>query len=353
MAIPFFKFYFIVSTTPLMDHKLSIGHQEKNVLAMRVKKLLSDDRGLLAVDEQPLTIEPKFTACGIANTPENRAAFRSCLFSTPQLEKYIGGAILNEETLSQTDASGKRIIEYLLEKGIEVGLKLDKGLMDFNESEKISVGLEDLENRMQKYKDVTFCKWRSLFTITENTPTQKCVEENCAVLCRYALMAQKNGMVPILEPEISLDGCYTKEHMVSTVRLIYSTLFLYASKMGLFVPGMIVKSSFVSAGKDCPVPASAAEVGAATVSAITDSIPMAIGGIVFLSGGHSSEDSFDFLSSVHANNPYKDLLFSFSFCRALTSGALQVWEPRKDKDEIAQEAFLDLLKKCKEANKRI
>lgn len=337
-----------------MQKTLKISNEEKIRLAMRVKKILENNKGILAADEKATTLEPKFTSHGIANTEENRIRFRDCIFSTPELEKYIGGVILNEETFGQCNGEGVSLVQHLTSRNIEVGVKLDKGLMDFGNSEKISIGLEDLDNRIRedKFRAASFCKWRSLFKISEHRPSDSCIEQNCIVLCKYAAVAQKNGKVPILEPEISIEGCYSMDEMGAVARKIYSTLFLWANKMNLFLPGLMLKCSFITEGSRYTHIQQPISIGIANVSVIAQSVPWALGGVVFLSGGHSTEEAFEILSSIHNHNTYKDLVLSFSFCRALTGCVLEVWSGNNRNIKEAQRKFLEIVKECNKANKR-
>lgn len=338
-----------------MEEILKLSTDEKIHLGMKTKKILESNKGILAADERPSTLERKFISQGIANTVENRIAFRDCIFSAPEIEKYIGGAILNEETFDQHNSEGVLLIEHLISKNIEIGVKLDKGLTDFGNTEKISVGLEDLENRIRedKFKNATFCKWRSFFNITDKLPTDQCIEKNCIVLCKYALICQKNGRVPILEPEINHDGYYSPEEMYCVAKKIYSTLFLWANRLNLYIPGLILKCSFITEGKRYKPVENQSDLGEINVAAISESIPSAIGGIVYLSGGHSTARSFELLSKVKKCNKFKNLIFSFSFCRALTACALEAWKGKDENLEIVQRRFLETVKECGCANKGI
>ncbi|ELA41773.1 uncharacterized protein VICG_01125 [Vittaforma corneae ATCC 50505] len=337
-----------------MQKTLRISDEEKFHLAMKVKKMLENDKGILAADEKSSTLEPKFTSHGIANTEENRIKFRDCIFSTPELEKYIGGVILNEETFGQCNSEGVSLVQHLTSRNIEVGVKMDKGLMDFGSNEKISVGIEDLENRIRedKFKVASFCKWRSLFKISEHRPSDSCIEQNCIVLCKYAIIAQKHGKVPILEPEISIEGCYSIDGMATVAKKIYSTLFLWANKMNLFLPGILLKCSFITEGSRYTHVQQPMDVGAINVSVIAESVPWALGGVLFLSGGHSTEESFEILSLIHKYNTYKGLVLSFSFCRALTGCVLEVWSGNNRNIKEAQRRFLSIVKECNKSNRK-
>lgn len=385
-------------------------------LSMKVKKILDDGKGILAADEKATSLEDKLLSHGIANTENNRRLFRECLFKTPNIEKYIGGVIVNEETFSQTDDKGVLLIDYLHNRHIEIGVKMDKGLIDFNKNdslgislnEKISVGLEDLETRLKdpRFEKASFCKWRSLFSIRiadrerkdltrcssccccktktantgccccssscccknitdgknekgnmnacivdVNTPTIDCINQNCQVLCKYAMAVQKSGRVPIIEPEINVNGDYTVEEMRIVAKSVYSRLFQVANEMDLFLPGIILKCSFITEGSLCTE--NDDDIGSINVQTIAECIPRALGGVVFLSGGHPTHQSFDLLKNVHKWNPYKDLLLSFSFCRALTDCVLDKFKNglTKEKFPEAQEKFLKTIEECFHSNR--
>lgn len=335
-----------------MKESLEISDEDKLRLAMRVKKMIENNKGLLATDERSSTLEQRFTKYGIANTPENRIEFRDCMFTTREIEKYIGAVVLNEDTFGQHNKSGANVLDALVKRNIEIGVKMDKGLTDFKGGENICVGIEDFENRIkeERFSAATFCKWRSLFKVTDGLPTDACIEQNCIVLCKYALISQENGKVPIVEVEIGIDGSYTADQMALAAKKIYGMLFLQANKMSLFLPGLILKCSFITDGKMCPGEESD-DVGDRNIRVLADSLPLSVGAVVFLSGGHSMERSFDFLSEIHKRNMYKDLFVSYSFCRALTDTVLEIWAGNSNNIQNAQEKFLEVVKKCAKANR--
>jgi len=337
----------------MKEQRLNLSDEEKSKLEKIAKSILSNNKGILATDERASSLEKRFADYQIENTEKNRKVFRESMFKVEGIEKFIGGAILNEETFDQKDAEGCLLTDCLVKKNIQVGVKLDKGLATFNESEKISCGLEDLEARIQdqKFKTSTFCKWRSLFNITKNTPSEKAIEANCDVLAKYGLIAQKNGKVPILEPEISFKGDFTAEEMAHVAKMIYSTLFLKTSKANLFLNGAILKISFIIQGESCDEKINFQKMGLKNVQTVAESVPPAIAGVVFLSGGHSSEDSFQLLSNLHKVENKYGITFSFSFARALTNCFLEHWRGKPENVSEAQSMFSDVLKLCNRANK--
>jgi len=336
-----------------MRDVLEISHDEKLNLGMRVKKMFENHKGLLAADEKPATLEKRFTKYGIGNTAEKRREFRSCLFSTKEIEKYIGGVILNEDTFEQVKDGGTSIIDTLIERNIEIGVKMDKGLTDFGGGESISVGLEDLENRIKdkRFAIASFCKWRSVLNIADGIPTDACISQNCMALCKYAMICQQNGKVPIIEPEIAMAGSYTMNEMAAAAKRIYSTLFQCANKMNLFFPGVILKCSFITDGDMCPSKTSDG-IGTVNVGVLASCLPLSVGGVVYLSGGHPMDRAFELLATVHTYNTYKDLKISFSFCRALTDSVLEIWAGSHENIEKAQICFIQAVKRCSEANGR-
>ncbi|ADM10875.1 fructose-bisphosphate aldolase B [Encephalitozoon intestinalis ATCC 50506] len=317
------------------DHLLRLG--------MIAKKILENNKGILAADESPETLGKKLEKLGIKNTKENRRKFREILFSTKEIEKYIGGVILNPETFGQTDGKGVLLTEILKRKGIEIGVKLDKGLIDYKENEKISVGLEDLELRCKssEFKDATFAKWRSLFYFYDGIPSEDCINENCSVLAKYAIICQKNGLVPIVEPEIFLEGDYDIESSYKLLRKILSTLMKYLNYESVYIPGILIKTSYVTSGLLSSEEYTPKEVATLTFRALLSTIPCGIPGIVFLSGGHSPEDSINFLNAINMERGCRTWSLSFSFARALTDDALKTWKGDDSNIEEAQKVLIE------------
>lgn len=334
------------------DQILRLSSDQKRSLKTIAEKIFENNKGLLATDESPGTLGKKLKALGMENSEENRKDFRNCFYNTSNMENYISGVIMNEEAFDQVDSKGCSFTEILLSKGILAGLKVDKGLMEFGKEEFISVGIEDLENRLKekKYKNAHFTKWRSFFVISpEKLPTDECIDKNCLILTKYAFISQENGRVPVIEPEISFKGCYTAEEMIYTAKKIYSTLFKYLNEFNIYIPGAILKVSFIMPGQDSSEKIKLEEIARLNHSVFSDSIPPSIAGIVFLSGGHNTSESFKLLSAVKKHSSI--FRISFSFARALTNDPLEIWRGSDMNLEKARKRLSENLEECLKANK--
>lgn len=325
------------------DHLLRLG--------MTAKKILENGRGILAADESPETLGQRLERVGMENTRENRRRFRELLFTTRSIEDHVGGVILNPETFEQTDSSGTLLTEILRRKDIEVGVKLDKGLIDYKEQEKVSVGLEDLDLRCKcsSFRDASFAKWRSLFHILGKSPSEDCISENCSVLAKYAIICQRNGLVPIVEPEILLEGSYSMEDAEKVFRRVLSTLMRCLNYEQVYMPGILIKPSFITSGSR-GARNEVRSVALSTFRSLLSTVPCGVPGIVFLSGGHSSEDSLQFLNAINLEKGCRTWTLSFSFARALTDGVLEAW---RGKDTNALEAQKILLEATFRASRAV
>lgn len=272
--------------------------------------------------------------------------------TTPNLEKYISGVILHEEIFTMKNEDDKLLVDVIKDSGIALGIKLDKGLQKFDGNEKISIGLEDLENRIQqkKFNHAVFAKWRSLFIVSHDFPTASCLDENCKTLAQYAVICQKHGKVPIVEPELYFKGDYELKDARYHTKRILGNLIKYLNYYNVYIPGVIIKMSFVTQGDESKSTHSYDEIGIATLDGLLSTVPCGIPGIVFLSGGHAENDAIEYLSSVHRNQAYKTWDISFSFGRTLTDTPLEIWRGMDENRLKAQEALFDLSKKCFDAN---
>ena len=311
-------------------------------LETTAKELVAPGKGILAADESLPTIEKRFKSVGVANTEENRRAYRETLFATPGLGEFISGVILFEETIRQRAADGAPLVEVLKRQGIIPGIKVDKGakpLAGFS-GEKITEGLDGLRERLEEYVrfGARFTKWRAVITIGANIPTRACLEANAQALARFAALSQGAGLVPIVEPEVLMDGDHTIERHFevteTTLKLVFQSLFEHRVRL----EAMLLKPNMVLAGKDCPQQASVAEVAEATMRCMLRSVPAAVPGLVFLSGGQS-----DVLATQHLNAlnqlgkaPWQ---LSFSFGRALQAPALINWRGEKISVNAARQAL--------------
>lgn len=320
-------------------------------LKTTVSVLLSPAKGILAADESAKTIQKRFDKISLASNPDTNLAYRKMLFTTPGIEEYISGVILYDETIRQ-QINGVSVPEYLASKGIIPGIKVDKGTVDVPDSpgEKITEGLNGLKERLEEYAEMgaKFAKWRAVITIGEGIPTQNCIEANAESLARYAILCQEQNIVPIVEPEVLMDGDHTieicKEITIRTLKTVFDRLSAY--KVAL--EGVILKPNMVIAGKNCPAQASSQEIAQQTVAALLATVPPQMAGIVFLSGGQTPDQATEHLAAIN-QIPGSPWQLSYSYGRALQDEALNTWAGKEENIPTAQEAFLSRAKKVSEA----
>lgn len=313
-------------------------------LKSTVQSLLASGKGILAADESFPTIEKRFKALNISSTEENRGAYRELLFATPGLSEFISGVILFDETIRQRMSHGVPIAIpiALAQRGIIPGIKVDKGtasLANFPE-EKITQGLDGLRDRLTEYRELgaRFTKWRAVIAIDEHLPTRACIEANANALALFAALSQEVGLVPIVEPEILMNGSHTiarcEEATNATLESVFAALFEHR----VVLEQMLLKTGMILSGAECPQPADVDEVAEATVRCFRRAVPSAVPGIVFLSGGQSDEAATQRLNAIckAGDVPWR---LSFSFGRALQSPALKIWKGSPANVEAAQAAL--------------
>jgi fructose-bisphosphate aldolase class I len=306
-----------------MEYAMSIDELEGIAQAM-----VAPGKGIIAIDESTGTIRKRFDAVGIPNTEENRRAYREMLLTTPGLSDHISGAILYDETIRQATKADVPFTRVMMDAGILPGIKVDLGakpLAGFP-GEVVTEGLDGLRERLAEYARLgaKFAKWRAVITIGEDTPSGTCIEANCHSLARYAALCQETGLVPMVEPEVLMDGdhdietCY--EVTEATLRSLFSSLYEH----NVMLEGAILKASMVVSGKDCPEQAGDEEVAEATVRCLKSTVPASLPGIVFLSGGQSDEQATAHLNAMNRIGPHCWPL-SFSYGRAMQQAALKLW----------------------------
>jgi fructose-bisphosphate aldolase class I len=307
--------------------------------------MVSPCKGILAADESTGTIEKRFNDIKVDNTEENRRAYRDMLFTTKDLGKYISGVILFDETLRQKSADGTSFVELLKKQGILPGIKVDAGAkpLAMCPGELITEGLDGLPKRCAEYAKLgaKFAKWRAVITIGKDIPSATCIEENAHALARYAAICQEAGIVPIVEPEVLMDGDHTIDRCEQvtdwTLNALYDALYLDR----VMLEGTVLKPSMVISGKDCPQQASVDEVAERTVRVLKRTVPSAVAGIVFLSGGQSDEVATAHLNAM--NRIFKGKLpwpVSFSYGRALQQAPLKAWKGSAQNVAAAQAALV-------------
>ena len=306
--------------------------------------MVQKGRGILAADESTPTCKKRFDSINVQSTEENRNKYRNMLFTADGIENYISGVILFDETLRQsTIEGGVPFPEHLTKLGILTGIKVDKGAKQLanTDDEKITEGLDGLRDRLKEYYELgaRFTKWRAVITIGENMPTAYCMSANAHTLARYAALCQEQGLVPIVEPEILMDGSHSIEESYQlTTETLYNVFYELVSQ-GVELEGMVLKPNMVLSGYDCSEQASVEQVAEMTVDCFLNTVPAAVPGIAFLSGGQSDE-----LATAHLNvmNQIKGTPWNltFSYGRALQAPALKAWSGKDENISSAQDAFM-------------
>ncbi len=311
-------------------------------------RLVEPKKGILAADESNNTCNERFKALGIPQTESMRRAWRELLLTTPDIEHFISGVILYDETLRQTDRLGIPFTTLLERRGILVGIKVDEGLVPMNGSsnEVITQGLNGLPGRLMEYKAMgaSFAKWRAAFRIGPGTPSDEAIRENAKILARYAKACQDESIVPIVEPEVMLDGNHDIETSKFVTSKVLKILFEELPKHFVDMRGLILKTSMVISGKDATVRANSATVAKFTTDVLLATVPHDVAGVVFLSGGQTPEEATDNLREIAKLEPLPWQI-AFSYSRALQNDALHAWGGDPGNVEEAQLQFLEWLEK--------
>ncbi len=306
--------------------------------------MVAKGKGILAADESTPTCTKRFESINVESTAENRNAYRDMLFTADGIENHISGVILFDETIRQSTVNGSiPFPEHLSALGIIPGIKVDKGAKQLanSDDEKITEGLDGLRDRLKEYYELgaRFSKWRAVITIGEDIPTAYCISANAHALARYAALCQEQGLVPIVEPEILMNGDHTIEESYQLTTETLYTVFYELAAQGVELEGMVLKPNMVLSGYDCSEQASVKEVAEMTVDCFFNTVPAAVPGIAFLSGGQSDE-----LATAHLNamnqidgTPWN---LTFSYGRALQTPALKAWSGKAENIHAAQEALM-------------
>jgi fructose-bisphosphate aldolase, class I len=304
--------------------------------------IVAGDKGILAADESDGTIKKRFDSIGIESTEENRRAYRDLLFTTEGVEDYISGVILFDETIRQSAADGTPFPKLLESKGIIPGIKVDKGAkpLALAEGETITEGLDGLRARLEEYRELgaRFTKWRGVISIDKTIPSEYCLWANAHALARYAALSQEAGLVPIVEPEVLMDGDHSLERSFEVTSRTLHAVFTELRDQRVHPEGLLLKPNMVLSGYDHPDQASHEEVAHETIRCFKRHVPAAVPGIVFLSGGQSDEDATANLNAINAIGPHPWQL-SFSYGRALQAPALKAWGGKPESVEAAQRAY--------------
>jgi fructose-bisphosphate aldolase class I len=336
-----------------MEYKQMNTHE---LMLKTAKKLVSADKGILAMDESNPTCNKRFAKLGIPQTAEDRRAYREMLATTPSLGECISGAILFDETIRQQTKGGISFVQVIAEAGIIPGIKVDAGAKDMagHPGEKIAEGLDGLRDRLAEYAQMglRFAKWRAVIAVDAVIPSQACIEANAHALARYAALCQEVGLVPIVEPEVLMDGRHTLERCREVTEKVLKSVFNQLYCQGVILEGMILKSNMVLPGLTCSTQDSVDEVADATVKCLLRVVPAAVPGITFLSGGQSSELASARLNAMNVRFKWRaPWELSYSFARAIQQPALELWKGKNSNSVAAQKELLHRAR-CNKAARR-
>ena len=304
--------------------------------------IVSDGKGILAADESTGTIKKRFDSINTESTEKIRRDYREMLFQADGMKNNIGGVILFEETLKQDAADGTSLVNVISSQGALPGIKVDKGLTLMNEDseETVTNGLDDLNQRCQEFYEIgaKFTKWRAVITIGDNIPTDACINENMLRLADYAKIVQSNNMVPIVEPEVLMDGSHSIDDCYNVTSRVLKSLFQHLKDKNVDIKGTILKPNMIISGTNCTEQAGVQEVAEKTVKCLLENVPEDLPGIAFLSGGQSDIDATAHLDAMNkiGGFPWK---LSFSYGRALQQAALKAWMGKEENMNNAQAAF--------------
>jgi fructose-bisphosphate aldolase class I len=305
--------------------------------------LVAGGKGILAADETPGTLTRRLDALQIESTPDSRRAYREMFFTTPGIAEFISGVIMQDETIRQKSSTGITLADLLAQQGIIPGIKVDNGakLLASSPGENITEGLDGLRERLKEYRDLgaRFAKWRAVIAVSETLPSATCVKVNTHALARYAALCQEQGVVPIVEPEVLMDGAHTIERCEDVTGHVLHEVFnaLFDQKVSL--EGMLLKPNMIISGIKCAKQAPVKEVALATVRCLRRHVPAAVPGIVFLSGGQNHLVATAHLSAINQLEEPRPWTLSFSYGRALQDEALKAWRGKSENLKAGQQAF--------------
>jgi fructose-bisphosphate aldolase class I len=313
-----------------------------NDLHETARALVAEGKGILAADESTSTIKKRFDSISLESTEDNRRAYRQMLFTTPGVEDYISGVILFDETIRQSADDGTPFPALLASKGIIPGIKVDAGAKPLAHApgETITEGLDGLRERLAEYRGLgaRFAKWRATYSITDELPSDYCIWTNAHALARYAALCQEAGIVPIVEPEVLMDGTHTIERAYQVTSRVLAALYTELFDQRLDIEGTLLKPNMVLSGYEASERAGVDDVAEWTIRCFRKHVPAAVPGIVFLSGGQSDEDATAHLNAMNARGPHSWQL-SFSYGRALQAPSLKAWGGKPENVEAGQRAY--------------
>jgi fructose-bisphosphate aldolase, class I len=313
-------------------------------LRATARRMVAPGKGIFAIDESTKTCNARFEKLGIPPTPENRRAYREMLLTTPGLGEFISGAILYDETLRQSTADGEPFVRVMSSAGILPGIKVDTGTVPFEESdvEVVTEGLDGLRDRIEWYAGLgaRFAKWRAVLRIGDDAPTCACARENAVRLAQYARACQEGELVPIVEPEVLMDGDHSIETCYEATSAVWQKVFRELETAGVDLGAMVFKCSMVISGKDCAVQADVSAVADLTLSCLVRNVPEGVAGVAFLSGGQSDRLATEHLNAINRRARNAPWPLTYSYGRALQHPAIEIWRGDPANVAKAQEAVI-------------
>ena len=322
---------------------------DKNILVETAQKMMMRPKGILAMDESSPTIAKRLASINVDNNEDNRRRYRELIVTAPNLSDYISGAILFEETFDQKMKDGTLFRDYLASIGILPGIKVDKGAKDLSchPNEKITEGLDGLRERLAVYYEngAKFCKWRAVITIANDIPSDACIESNMNALARYASLCQENNLVPIVEPEVLINGAHSIDECDEVTRKSLSSLFSHLKMFNVYLPGTVLKPSMVISGQENDSRASYEEVASKTIACLKEFVPNDTAGIAFLSGGQTDLEAESHLNIMNQSSdlPWR---VTFSYARAIQAAALAAWQGKDENLESSQRILIERAQRC-------
>jgi fructose-bisphosphate aldolase class I len=305
--------------------------------------MVAANKGILAADESTPTIGKRFAMIDTESTESSRQAYRNMLFTSPNVSEYISGVILFDETIRQSTNDGTPFAEHLTSLGIVPGIKVDKGIkgIPFCDGESVTEGLDGLSERLDEYYELgaRFAKWRAVINISNDSPSKNCIRLNAHALARYAALCQQAKIVPIVEPEVLMDGTHDIDRCYDVTSEVLQEVFIELKNQNVALNGIVLKPNMVISGMDAANRADIPTVASATVKCLSENVPGEVPGIAFLSGGQTSEEATAHLSSMNELGPHPWQL-TFSYGRALQAEPLKVWSGEADNIPAAQESFI-------------
>jgi fructose-bisphosphate aldolase class I len=317
------------------------------------RAIVANGKGILAADQSPPTLTRRFAAHAVESTPDSRRDYRELFFTTPGIAAYLGGVILQDETIKQDGASGTPLVSLLAQQGIIPGIKVDTGAkgMAGAPGERVTEGLDGLRGRLEKYRQMgaRFAKWRAVILIAHGLPTVRCVRANAAALARYAALCQEQALVPIVESEVLMNGAHSIERCEAVTAQVLEEVFDALDEQKVLLEGMLLKPNMVLAGEDSDKRASVPQVALATLRTLARHVPAAVPAITFLSGGQGAVLATEHLAAINELDGARPWTLSYSYGRALQDEALEIWGGKPENVAAAQAAFFHRAKCCNAA----